>query len=36
MIARTNTKQFEKQMANIVDYAIGFLDGIQKGKSLFL
>ena len=36
MIARTNTKQFEKQMSNIVDYAIGFLDGIEKGKSLFL
>ena len=36
MIARTNTKQFEKQMTNIVDYAIGFLDGIQKGKTLFL
>ena len=36
MIARTNTKQFEKQMNNIVDYAIGFLDGIQKGKTLFL
>ena len=36
MIARTNTKQFEKQMTNIVNYSIGFLDGIQKGKALFL
>jgi hypothetical protein len=36
MIARTNTKQFEKQMTNIVNYAIGFLDGVQKGKSKFL
>ena len=36
MIARTNTKQFEKQMTNIVDYAIGFLDGVQKGKTMFL
>ena len=36
MIARTNTKQFEKQMTNIVDYAVGFLDGVQRGKTLFL
>lgn len=36
MIARTNTKQFEKQMTNIVNYAIGFLDGVQKGKTIFL
>jgi hypothetical protein len=36
MIARTDTKQFQKQMTNIVDYAIGFLDGIQKGKTKFL
>jgi len=36
MIARTNTKQFEKQMTNIVNYAIGFLDGVQKGKAKFL
>jgi hypothetical protein len=36
MIARTNTKQFEKQMTNIVDYAVGFLDGVQKGKTKFL
>jgi hypothetical protein len=36
MIARTNTKQFEKQMTNIVNYAIGFLDGAQKGKAKFL
>ena len=36
MIARTNTKQFEKQMTNIVDYAVGFLDGVQKGKVKFL
>jgi hypothetical protein len=36
MIARTDTKQFEKQMTNIVNYAVGFLDGVQKGKKLFL
>lgn len=36
MIVRTNTKQFEKQMQNIVDYSFGFLDGVQKGKKIFL
>lgn len=36
MIVRTNTKSFDKQMNNIIDYAIGFLDGAQKGKSIFL
>jgi len=32
----TNTKSFEKQMNNIVNYSFGFLDGVQKGKSVFL
>ena len=36
MITRTNTKQFEKQINNIVNYSFGFLDGVQKGKTLFL
>jgi hypothetical protein len=36
MIVRTNTKSFDKEMNNIIDYAIGFLDGAQKGKSIFL
>lgn len=36
MIVRTNTINFDKQMNNIIDYAIGFLDGAQKGKSIFL
>lgn len=36
MIVRTNTKQFEKQMQNIVDYSFGFLDGVNKGKKIFL
>lgn len=31
-----NTKKFEKRMNNIIDYSIGFLDGVQKGKKLFL
>jgi hypothetical protein len=32
----TNTKSFTKQMNNIVNYSFGFLDGVQKGKSVFL
>jgi hypothetical protein len=27
---------FQKDMNNIVDYAIGFVDGVQKGKTAFL
>ena len=36
MITRTNTKQFETQINNIINYSFGFLDGVQKGKTLFL
>ena len=36
MIVRTNTQSFNKEMNNIVQYAIGFLDGVQKGKKIFL
>ncbi len=36
MIVRTNTKQFERQMQNIVDYSFGFIDGIHRGKKVFL
>jgi hypothetical protein len=36
MIVRTNTVNFNKQMNNIVQYAFGFLDGAQKGKTVFL
>jgi hypothetical protein len=36
MITKFNTKQFKKEMSNIVDYSIGFLDGVQKGKTVFL
>lgn len=32
----TNSKQFELQMNNIVKYSMGFLDGVQKGKTVFL
>jgi hypothetical protein len=27
--------QFRKDMKNIVDYSIGFVEGVQKGKSVF-
>jgi hypothetical protein len=36
MIVRTNTQKFNKEMNNIVNYAFGFLDGVQKGKKIFL
>ncbi len=36
MILTTNTKSFDKQMNNIVEYAFGFLEGAQKGKTIFL
>jgi hypothetical protein len=36
VIVRTNTKSFNKEMNNIVQYAIGFLDGVQKGKKILL
>jgi hypothetical protein len=31
-----NAKDFEKSILNIANYSIGFLDGAQKGKSVFL
>lgn len=36
MIATFNSKQFKKDMNNIVNYSIGFLEGVQKGKTVFL
>lgn len=36
MRVTTNLKQFESQMNNIVKYSVGFLDGVQNGKSIFL
>ena len=32
----TNSKQFESQLNNVINYSMGFLDGVQKGKSVFL
>jgi hypothetical protein len=34
--ATFNTKQFRKDMNNIIDYSVGFLDGVQQGKKKFL
>jgi hypothetical protein len=31
-----NSKKFKKEMNNIMKYSIGFLDGVQKGKTPFL
>jgi len=36
MRVTTTTKSFEKQMNNIVNYSMGFIDGVQKGKTEFL
>ena len=36
MIVTVNTKQFKKTMNNIIDYSVGFLDGVQQGKKAFL
>jgi hypothetical protein len=36
MRAVFNSSQFKKEMNNIVEYSVGFLEGIQKGKTLFL
>jgi hypothetical protein len=31
-----NSKKFKKEMSNIMNYSLGFLDGVQKGKTPFL
>jgi hypothetical protein len=36
MRAVFNSMQFKKDMSNIVDYSVGFLDGIHRGKTVFL
>jgi len=36
VIIKTNTLNFEKQINNIIQYSVGFLDGAQKGKTIFL
>lgn len=34
MITTFNSKQFKKDMNNVINYSIGFLDGVQKGKTV--
>ena len=36
MIVTANSKSFEMQMNNIINYSFGFLEGVQKGKKIFL
>jgi len=36
MIVRFNNAMFKKDMKNIIDYSVGFLNGIQGGKKAFL
>ena len=36
MITTFDSKQFKKDMNNIVNYSIGFLEGAQRGKTIFL
>jgi len=36
MIVSLNTRNFQKTMNNIVDYSYGFIDGVNKGKKVFL
>ena len=35
MRVSVNTKQFTKEMNNIVEYSLGYLDGVNAGKSVF-
>lgn len=36
MITTVDSKQFKKDMNNIVNYSIGFLEGAKRGKTIFL
>jgi hypothetical protein len=36
MITTFNSNQFKKDMNNIVNYSIGFLEGVHRGKTVFL
>ena len=36
MITKFNSNQFKKDMNNIVNYSVGFLEGVQRGKTVFL
>jgi len=36
MITKFDSNQFKKDMTNIINYSVGFLEGVQKGKTIFL
>lgn len=36
MRVRLESKSFEQQMQNVIQYSMGFLDGVQIGKKVFL
>lgn len=36
LLPNFDSKQFAQEMQNVVDYSLGFLDGVQRGKSRFL
>jgi hypothetical protein len=36
MRVRFDTKKFDAQMFNFIEYSTGFLEGVQKGRSIFL
>lgn len=36
MLVKLNTKLFQKQLDNMVDYSFGFLEGAESGKKIFL
>jgi hypothetical protein len=35
VIVNANTRSFNKQMNNIINYSFGFLEGIERGKKIF-
>ena len=35
MRVSVDTRQFKKDMNNIVEYSLGYLDGVKAGKSVF-
>lgn len=34
--ATFDSKQFDRDMKGLIDYSVGFLDGIQRGKNIFI
>lgn len=36
MIVNLQTNSFQKQLNSLVDYSLGFLDGVDSGKQIFL